>query len=170
MATTYYLERIAFLDGQVLHDFHLNSMQRNIAEAMKRQMTTERYDMRLLVSPYQYYFMEPFIDNKKSDPSTTAQINNLTFSINSGQWVTPLLQLPSPTDEFMILATIEDYPEYNAIVKFHYRLSEIGQWQEVKIDQPVYLSTPTRYLQIKAECLYETTVRPVLYDFAVLWK
>jgi hypothetical protein len=170
MATPNYMKRITFLDGQVLHDFHLNIMQKNIAEAIKLKTTMERYDMLLLVSPYNYYFAEPFINTENRDPSSTAQLNPLTFTINADSWVTPVLELPAVTDEIYLLANFEDFPNQNSFVNFYYRTSPTNNWIKVTVDTPIYLPTPSKFIQIKVECTYSGTVRPTVYDFAVLAK
>lgn len=170
MATPNYMKRIAFLDGQVLHDFHLNSMQANIAEAIKLKTMYERYDMLLLVSPYKYYFAEPFVETKYRDPSSTAILNPLSYTINADSWITPLLELPAMTDEICLLANYEDDLANGSTVKFYYRTSTSSPWTEAKIDFPIYLTSPSKFLQVKADCNYSGTVRPVIYDFAVQWK
>ena len=164
------MKRITFLDGQILHDFHLNIMQKNIAEAIKVKTTLERYDMLLLVSPYNYYFAELFIDESNKHSDSTAQLNTLTFSINSDEWITKLLELPAATDEICIQASYEDFPEQKSFVHFYYRTSEINSWEKIDVDKPIYLISPTKYLQIKVHCVYDGTIRPTVYDFAVLLK
>jgi hypothetical protein len=170
MATPNYMKRIAFLDGQVLHDFHLNTMQANISEAIKLKTTRERYDMLLLVSPYKYYFSEAFTDDSLRDPSSTAERNPLSFTVNADSWVTPLLQLPENTDELYILANMEEDPEYGSFVKFFYRHSTSSAWTEAGTDRAIYLSGAKKAVQIKAECRYTGTTRPTLYDFCLMWK
>jgi len=170
MAATNYMKRIAFLDGQVLHDFHLNTMQANISEAIKLKTTQERYDMLLLVSPYKYYFSEAFTDDSFRDPSSTAERSTLTFSINSDSWITPLLELPAATDELYILSNVEEDPEYGSFVKFYYRHNTSGAWTEVQTDKAIYLATPSKFVQLRVQCVYTGTVRPVCYDFALMWK
>ncbi|HDX9674213.1 hypothetical protein [Bacillus cereus] len=167
---TDYMKRIAFLDGQVLHDFHLNMMQKNIAEAIKLKTTRERYDMYLLVSPYDMYFCEPFINNTDRDGNSTAALNTLSFSINSGAWESSLLELPLPTEEINLVSNFEDYPSKGAYVKFYFRSSKTADWQEIRVDQPILLETPRKYIQIKVECTYTGTVRPSVYDFALMWR
>jgi hypothetical protein len=168
--TTDYMKRIAFLDGQVLHDFHLNIMQKNIAEAIKAKTTRERYDFYLLVSPYNMYYHEPFINTTDRDPESTAELNTLSFSISSGSWITPLLELPAATTEINLVANFEDYPSQGATVNFYYRTAVGNQWIPIIPDQPVLLPVPKRYFQIKVECLYTGTIRPTVYDFALMWK
>lgn len=172
MATysTDFMKRIAFLDGQVLHDFHLNIMQKNIAEAIKLKTTRERYDFYLLVSPYNMYFHEPFVDNTDRNSASTAVLNGLTFSINSGSWESSLLELPATTSEICLVSNFEDYPNQGATVNFYYRTAIGNQWIPITPDMPVNLALPKRYFQIKCECLYTGTVRPAVYDFALLWK
>jgi|GEM_PF-2925432 len=165
-----YMKRIAFLDGQILHDFHLNIMQKNIAEAIKAKTTREKYDFYLLVSPYNMYFHEPFINTSERDPASTAQLNSLSFSINSGSWETTLLELPKATNEIYLISNFEDYPSKGATVHFYYRTAIGNQWIPIQPDRPIYLSVPSRYFQIKVECLYTGTIRPVVYDFAFMWK
>ena len=163
-----YLKRIAFLDGQVLHDFHLNIMQRNIAEAIKQKVTQERYDILLMTSNFEYYFCEPLIDESNRDPSSDALLNNLTFTIHEGSWITSMLELPEVTDEFYIYANFEDYPDSDAKLKFFYRTATTNTWREVNVDTAIPLET--KYLQVKAELLYTGTVRPTLHDFAVMTR
>lgn len=170
MAATDYMKRIAFLDGQVLHDFHLNIMQKNIAEAIKLKTTRERYDFYLLVSPYSMYFHEPFVDNTDRDAESTATLNTLQYSVSQGSWVSSLLELPATTSEINLVSNFEDYPSQGANVNFYYRTAKENQWIPITPDQPVYLSVPRRYFQIKVECLYTGTVRPQVYDYALMWK
>lgn len=166
-----YVKRIAFLDGQVLHDFHLNYMQRNFAEALKRKTTQERYDIYLMVSPYNLYFMESFVDQVYRDAIlSTDAWNSLEFSNASGSWVSTLLELPDATNEINLVANYEDYPEQGATVEFFYRHSPEEQWQPILPDEPVYLSVPKKYMQIKVECNYTGTIRPRIFDYALLWK
>jgi hypothetical protein len=168
--TTDYMKRIAFLDGQVLHDFHLNIMQKNIAEAIKLKTTRDRYDFYLLVSPYNTYYHEPFVNTTDQDPESTAVLNNLTFSVNSGTWVTTLLELPAVTDEICLVSNFEDFPSQGATVNFYYRAAVSDQWIPILPDQPEYLGVSKKYFQIKVECIYTGTVRPTVFDFALLWK
>ncbi len=168
--TTDYMKRIAFLDGQVLHDFHLNRMQKNIAEAIKLKTTRERYDMYLLVSPYNMYFHDPLVSNDYRHPDSTSVLNNLSFSISSGSWESTLLHLPAPTNEICVVSNFEDYPEKGATVHFYYRTAIGNSWIPISPDKPEYLLSPARYIQVKVECMYTGTVRPTVYDYALLWK
>jgi hypothetical protein len=167
---TDYMKRIAFLDGQVLHDFHLNIMQKNIAESIKLKTTRERYDFYLLVSPYSMYFHEPFVDNTDRDSASTATLNTLNFSISQGSWESSLLELPITTSEINLVSNFEDYPSQGAHVNFYYRTAKDNQWIPITPDQPVYLSVPKKYFQVKTECLYTGTIRPAVYDYALMWK
>lgn len=167
---TDYMKRISFLDGQVLHDFHLNRMQRNVAEAIKLQTTRSKYDFYLMVSPYNIYFMEAFVDESNRHENSTAELNQLTFSINSGTWISKMLEIPEVTDEINIVANYEDYPNDGAFVTFYYRTSEENSWTEIKPDEPVYLRVPSKYLQIRVDCQYTGTIRPEVYDYALMWK
>jgi hypothetical protein len=170
MATGNYMKRISFLDGQVLHDFHLNTMQANIAQAIKQKTMFERYDMLLMVSPYSMYFAEPFIDTKYRDPSSAAILDTLTYSIKSDAWITTLLELPSPTSEIYLYSNYEDDPANGATVKFYYRTANVGPWTEATVDMPIYLPTLSRNIQIKVDCVYTGTTRPIVYDFCLQWK
>lgn len=168
--TADFMKRIAFLDGQVLHDFHLNIMQKNIAEAIKLKTTRERYDFYLLVSPYRMVFMEPFVNTTDRSPNSTATLNQTSYSISDGSWESTLLELPALTDEFYILSSFEDFPNNGAHVNFYYRNAEGSQWIPVDVNTPTYLPVPRQYFQIKVECLYTGTVRPTVYDYALMWK
>ncbi|MCD7910965.1 hypothetical protein KC480_05425 [Bacillus velezensis] len=165
-----YMKRIAFLDGQVLHDFHLNIMQKNIAESIKLQTTRSKYDMYLLISPYNMYFYEAFVGEADRHPNSTASINQLSFSISTGSWESSLLELPSPTEEICLVSNFEDYTDKGAYVTFYYRTGLNNDWIKVMPDDPIYLSVPKKYVQIKIECTYTGTIRPTVYDFAMLVK
>lgn len=170
MADSNYMKRISFLDGQVLHDFHLNTMQKNIAEAIKSKTTIERYDMLLLVSPYKYYYVEPFINEDNKGPESTAELNTLSFSINSGAWVTPMLELPEETDEIYLAGSFEEHPENGAFVRFAYRREVDEPWINADIDKAIYLDDSSKKIQVKVTCEYTGTVRPIVYDFCLMWK
>ncbi|PVC75063.1 hypothetical protein C2I27_04025 [Priestia megaterium] len=168
--TSDYMKRIAFLDGQVLHDFHINLLQKNVAEAIKLQTTRSKYDFYMLVSPYKMYFMEPFVNEDEKDANSTAVLNQLAFSINAGSWESTLLELPQVTEEICLVANFEDYVTKGAFVKFFYRTGKDNDWIPLQPDIPTYLAVPKKYIQIKAECTYTGTMRPALYDFALMWK
>lgn len=165
-----YLKRISFLNGQVLHDFHLNIMQRNIAEAIKQRVTQERYDILLMTSNYEYYFCEPLIDETNRDASSTANLNNLTFTIHEGDWVTPILELPERTDEVYIYSNFEDFPSNGAVVKFYYRVAATDTWRPINVDTATPIAGGTKYIQLKAELAFVGTTRPTLYDFAIFTR
>ena len=165
-----FMKRIAFLNGQVLHDFHLNSMQKNIAEAIKLKTTRERYDFYLLVSPYRMVFMEPLVDTTDRHPNSTATLNTTSFSISGGSWETNLLTLPSTTDEIYLLSSFEDFPDQGAHVNFYYRTAVDSEWIPIDVNTPTFMPTARRYFQVKVDCFYTGTIRPVVYDFALMWK
>lgn len=167
---TDYMKRIAFLDGQVLHDFHLNRMQKNVSEAIKLQTTRSKYDFYLMVSPYNMYFLEPFVNRSFRHEDSTSTLNELTFSISQGSWESTLLTLPETTDEISLVANFEDYPAQGAHVHFYYRTALNNAWTPLVPDDPTYLSAPSKYFQIKVECSYSGTVRPTVYDYALMWK
>lgn len=169
METPKHMERITFLNGQILEDFHLNNMQRNIAQALKTKTTKERYDMLLLVSPYNFYFAEPFVNTKYRDESSTAELNHITYSINQDSWMTPLMELPVSTNEFYVYSEYEANEDYGSKVEFYYRTSENNSWIKVKEDTPIYMPN-TKYFQFRVDCLYEGTSRPTVYDYAVMFK
>jgi hypothetical protein len=170
MALENYMKRISFLDGQVLHDFHLNTMQSNIAQAIKLKTMYERYDMLLMVSNYNLYFAEPFIDTKYRDPSSSAALNTITYSISADSWITPLLGLPSPTTELYLLSSYEDNPANGATITFSYRTANGQPWIKMSIDKPVYFDTPISNVQLKVDCNYTGTTRPIVYDYCLFWK
>jgi hypothetical protein len=164
-----YMERISFLDGQILHDFHLNNMQKNISEAIKTRSVKERYDMLMLVSPYNFYHAESFINSKNRNSLSTARINSLTFSINQDQWITNIMELPEATSEFYLLSEYEDNESESSYVDFYYRTGEANSWIKIKVDTPVYMPS-TRYFQLRVDCRYAGTTRPEVYDYAILFK
>jgi hypothetical protein len=170
MGLANYMDRIAFLDGQVLHDYHLNIMQKNMAEAIKTRIVQERYDMLMLVSPYNYYFSESFVNDDQRDPSSTAILNTQSFCITSDSWITRFLQLPTATSEICLMSDYEDNVKEEAFVSFYYRTAGDAPWIKVIIDQEITLPTPSDKIQIKIECQYKTTVSPIVYDFALMSK
>lgn len=169
METPKHMERISFLDGQILHDFHLNNMQRNIAEALKTKTTKERYDMLMLVSPYNFYFAEPFINTKYRDQTSTAQLDTIRFSINQDRWISTIMELPKTTEEFFLYSEFEDNKEDNSFVDFYYRTGEENSWIQVDIDTPIYMPS-TKYFQLRIDCRYSGTTRPQVSDYAVMFK
>lgn len=164
-----YISRISFLDGQILQDFHLNSMQKNIAESFKVMTVKERYDMKMLVSPYDYYFSETFTKNTNRSSSSTATIDQMRFLINQGFWVTRMLELPVRTKEVYLLSEYQDDPAKGSEVKFYYRAREENAWIQIEIDEPIHIPE-TKHIQIKVECNYTGVVRPEVYDFALYVK
>lgn len=169
METPRHMERISFLDGQILHDFHLNNMQRNIAEALKAKTTKERYDMLLLVSPYNFYFAEPFINTKYRHSDSTAELDNIRFAIFQDTWISTLLELPEATDEFYLYSEYEDNPAQESYVDFYYRTGEGNSWIPIEVDKPIYMPS-TRYFQLRIDCRYMGTTRPLVTDYAVMFK
>lgn len=169
METPRHMERISFLDGQILHDFHLNNMQRNIAEAIKTKTTKERYDMLMLVSPYNYYFAEPFVSTKYRDPSSTAQLDSIRFAINQDRWVSTILELPEASEEFYLYSEFEDNEAEYSFVDFYYRTGDGNSWVPIEVDTPIYMPS-TRYFQLRIDCRYSGTTRPLVSDYAVMFK
>lgn len=165
-----YVKRIAFLDGQVLHDFHLNLMQKNIAESMKLQTSRSKYDFYLLISPYKMYFMETFISDQDRDPNSTAMLNQLSFSISDGSWETTLLEFPELMEEMSLVLSYEDYPEQGAYINFYYRTAKENAWIPFLPDEANYFTEPSKHMQLKLECITTESIRPVVYDFALLLK
>lgn len=170
MATPNYMKRIAFLDGQVLHDFHLNTMQKNIAEAIKLQTMYERYDMLLLCSPYRFYFADPFVDTGYRDPSSTSELDTLSNSIKADSWISTLLELPATTDEIYLLSNSDVDQANGAAVDYYYRVNTSRPWTKISTDQAIYLTAPSKFIQIRIDCNYTGTVRPAVYDYCLMWK
>ncbi len=170
MASAHFMKRIAFLDGQVLHDFHLNSMQKNIAEAIKLNTMYERYDILLLCSPYRFFFAEPFVDESFRDPSSTAVLDTLSNSIKADIWISTLIELPATTSEIYLLSDSEIDISNGASVDYYYRANTSAAWIKMPTDTAVYLNTPTKFIQIKIDCKYAGTVRPAVYDYSLMWK
>ena len=168
MAAPNFMRRISFLDGQILHDFHLNIMQRNIAESIKEKVVKERYDMLLMTSNYDYYFCDPLVNETFKDPSSSAKLNFLTFSAHEGNWISPLLKLPEVTDEIYVYASFEDFPLSNAFIDFHYRISKESPWIQIRPDEAIPVGVNgTQYVQLMIQCRYSGNIRPTLYDYAI---
>ena len=172
MDAAQFMKIIHFMNGQELEDFHLNNMQMNFAQALKAKTTQDRYDTYLLVSPYNYYFYESFVDKSNRDANSTsgANLNELEFYIETGDWMTKMMTLPKKTDEIMFVGSIEEDRANGAYVEFHYRTSTQGDWILANTDTAIYLSASTEYMQVMARCYYTGTIRPRLNDFALLIK
>jgi len=164
-----HLERIAFLDGQILTDVHLNKMQKNIAESLKDKTTRERYDMLMLVSPYNYYTYDSFIDESKKDNLSTAKLDNLRYMISEDEWIAKIVELPEQSEEAYILSDYEKDQNNESSIDFYYRISEGNEWTKVEADTPIYMPR-TSYFQLKIHCRYEGSTRPAVYDYAVMFK
>lgn len=167
-----FMKIIHFMNGQQLEDFHLNNMQMNFAKALKAKTTQDRYDTYLLISPYHYYFYESFVDEQNRDTTSTAKanLNNLEFYIESGDWVTKMMTLPEQIEEIMFVGAVEENRTAGAYVEFYYRTSTEGDWIGVPTDTAIPLTRKIEYIQIMARCYYNGTVRPRLNDFALLIK
>lgn len=167
---TEYLTRIAFLDGQVLHDYHLNLLQRNTGEAIKAKTTQERYDMYLNLSPYNGYFADAFTTDQYRSSLSSAVRNTLTMAIEADEWISVMHELPEAATEIYLLAAYEENIPQNATVYFSYRTTTNGAWIDAPIDRAIPLATASRYVQIKIRCAYLGSVRPSVYDYALMFK
>lgn len=167
-----FMKIIHFLNGQELEDFHLNTMQLNFAKALTAKTTQDRYDTYLLVSPYNYYFYESFVDTQNRDDrsTSTSNINQLEFYVESGDWMTKMMTLPEKAEEIMIVGAIEENRAEGAYVEFYYRTSTEGDWILAITDKGIELTNKIEYIQIMAKCYYVGTTRPKLNDFALLIK
>lgn len=167
---TEYLTRIAFLDGQVLHDYHLNLLQRNTAEAIKAKTTQERYDMYLNLSPYNYYFADALTTDQYRSNLSSAVRNTLTMAIEADEWISVMHELPEAASEIYLLSSYEENIPQNARVYFSYRTTTNGAWVDMPVDKAIVLSGTTRYLQLKIRCAYMGSTRPSVYDYALMFK
>ena len=164
------MERIAFIDGQVLQDFHLNEIQSNVAEGIKRKATTERYDMYLLLSPYSTYFVEDFTGDAYRSNQSTAVRNKLTMAIEADTWVSAMLELPDLAEEIYLVSKYWENKAAGATVSFAYRTTTNGAWVPMNVDTGVLLPTKSRYVQIRVQCGYTGQVRPAVVDYALMYK
>lgn len=167
-----YIKKIIFANGQILQDFHLNILQDNVSKALKIKTTRERYDLMLMLSKYQMYFSEDFTSTTFRDSSSTAIISDYNYAVSSGNWITAPLFVPpdQKINEFLVLANLEEYNSVGSIVNLYYRTSTSEAFQLIARDFPVFFSSPKAMIQIKFEMIYTSTVRPSIFDFAVLWK
>lgn len=163
-------ERIGFIDGQILSANHLALLQENIGSALKLQSTQDKYDMLILVSPYEFYIAEPFLSDDRRDSSSTAMRDKMAYTINDGIWVTPFYELPERANSFAVFSTYYDNHQNGSSVKFYYRTVEEGDWEEMVPDYEVKLAASTSSIQIKIECSYMISERPEVKDFAVFFK
>lgn len=164
------LERIAFIDGQNLHDYHLNQMQGNIAEAIKRRATQERYDQYLLLSPYSVYFGEDFTTDEYRSSTSTAVRNKLTMMVEADAWISVMHELPEQAEEIYIVSKYWEDKANGATVQFSYRTTTNGAWIPIPVDTGVLLSSKSRYVQVKVQCNYAGQVRPAVADYALMYK
>lgn len=164
------MERIAFIDGQNLHDYHLNQMQGNIAEGIKRKTTVERYDQYLLLSPYSVYFAEDFTSDDYRSSASSAIRNKLTMMVEADAWVSVMLELPEQAEEIYIVSKFWEDQANGATVQFSYRTTTNGAWIAMPVDTGILLSTKSRYVQIKVQCNYAGQVRPAVADYALMYK
>jgi len=167
-----YMKKMLFADGQILQDFHLNTMQDNFSEAIKIKTTKERYDLLMLLSPYTMYFSEDFTSNTYRDTLSTADRNEYTYSISSGSWISKYQTVPSSykVNEIYILSNMEETLSLGATVRVSYRTSSSGSYQVASLGVPISFSSARSGFQIKIECLYTSTVRPTVSDFCVMWR
>lgn len=163
-------ERIGFVDRQILSANHLALLQENIGSALKLQSTQDKYDMLILVSPYEFYIAEPFLSDAGRDSSSTAERDKMAYIINDGIWVTRFYELPERATSFALFSTYYDNPENGSEVKFYYRTVEEGDWEELVPDYEVKLAASTSSIQVKVECSYTMSERLEVKDFAVFFK
>lgn len=164
------MEQIAFIDGQPLHDYHLNQLQTNVAEGIKRKSTIERYDQYLLLSPYGYYFGEDFTTDRYRSSTSTAIRNKLTMAIEADTWVSVMHELPEQAEEIYIVSKFWEDRANGATVDFAYRTTTNGAWIPMPVDTGVLLTAKSRYVQIRVRCNYTGQVRPVVTDYALMFK
>lgn len=164
------MQRIAFIDGQPLHDYHLNQLQSNVAEGIKRKSTIERYDQYLLLSPYSVYFAEDFTTDTYRSSSSTAVRNKLTMSIEADNWVSVMHELPDLAEEIYIVSKFWEDRTNGATVEFAYRTTTNGAWIPMPVDTGVLLTSKSRYIQIRVSCNYTGQVRPVVTDYALMYQ
>lgn len=164
------MERIAFIDGQDLHDYHLNNLQKNVAEGIKRKATIERYDQYLLLSPYYVYFAEDFTSDEYRSAASTAVRNTLTMMVEADAWISVMHELPDLAEEIYIVSKYWEDKANGANVEFSYRTTTNGAWVPIPVDTGVVLPTKSRYVQIKVQCNYAGQVRPAVVDYALMYK
>lgn len=164
------MERIAFIDGQNLHDYHLNEMQSNIAEGLKRKMTLERYDTYLLLSPYSVYFAEDFTTDEFRNTASSAIRNKLTMAIEADTWISVMHELPEQAEEIYLVSKYWESRANGATVAFSYRTTTNGSWVPFPVDTGILLATKSRYIQIRVQCGYTDQVRPAVVDYALMYK
>lgn len=164
------MERIAFIDGQPLHDYHLNQLQRNVAEGIKRKATIERYDQYLLLSPYSVYFAEDFTSDKYRSSASNAVRNTLTMSIEADNWISVMHELPDQAEEIYIVSKFWEDRANGATVEFAYRTTTNGAWIPMPVDTGILLTNKSRYIQVRVSCKYTGQVRPVVTDYALMYQ
>lgn len=164
------MERIAFIDGQKLHDYHLNQMQKNVAEGIKRKATIERYDQYLLLSPYSVYFAEDFTSDDYRSNGSTAVRNQLTMTVEADAWISVMHELPDQAEEIYIVSKYWEDVTNGATVQFSYRTTTNGAWIPMPVDTGVLLTSKSRYVQVKVQCNYAGQVRPIVADYALMYK
>ena len=163
-----YIKKLLFVDGQVLHAHHLNKMQDSIAGAVKEKITIEKYDSILDFSKYKCYFLETFINTNFKSYLSSCTIDEEYIRLVDGEWVTPLLELPTSdlANEILILSSTE-IPE-GAFVKFYFRNNLTDTFEE--INEKKTFTTPKDKIQIKVKAISSATKDAYVNDFALFWK
>ena len=162
-----FVKTISFLDGQILEGRHLNLIQKNFAEGIKRRGVEYKYDTYILVSPYKYYFYEPFVDTKNRHKDSTSTIDQVRFVISSGEWITPMLTLPEPTKEVYLTASSDYNIQRGSLVEVFYRTLDAPDWKKFNADEPLYFTSQIENIQVKLKLSYTGSERPDVADFAL---
>lgn len=167
-----YVQRILFVNGQILHHYHLNVMQEQLSFALKEKTIRERYDTMLLFSPYKFVLFDALIDDRYKDPQSTAERNEYNFTFSNGFWLSKPFYFPADAlvRSFMVMAGINENQDVGATVSISYRTTSNGLFVSPNSYGVVELNNPTNFLQLKITCNTTGIAQPSVHDYAVLWK
>lgn len=163
--------RQQFHDGQVVHDYHLNGLQLEIAKEIKKRYLTNFYDLRLLDSSYDYYFLEPVVDTSRRDSGSALLDNNLLVITNTvlnatEDWTTVALTLTQPTSEVMLFK--EDKVPDNTAIDYFYLDIDGSTWVPLQPETPVAASLSTIKLRVVLTASGQN--KPQVEQFCLMWR
>lgn len=167
-----YVPKILFANGQILHHYHLNSMQDHTSKALKEKTTRERFDLMLLFSPFQYLLYDPLVDDRYRDSQSSASRSDYYFNFTSGVWLTKPFYFPSDAllNSFMIIAAMEENKDIGSTVSISYRTTSSGLFVSPDEYGFVTLTSPSNFLQLRFTCNTTGITKPAVFDYGVIWK
>ncbi|WP_069590498.1 hypothetical protein [Neomoorella thermoacetica] len=163
--------RQKFHDGQVVHDYHLNGIQLEIAREIKKRYLINYYDLRLLNSPYIYYFLEPVIDTTRRDGGSALLDTDLLVITNTvlkatEDWTTLTMTLSQPTSEIMLFAE-HKIPD-NTAIDYYYLDVDGSTWLPLQPETPVAVTLSSIKLRVVLTASGQS--KPQVEQFCLMWR